>query len=149
VTLRHPDVAGAIGVALVGVMVVAGALLTPDPGFGVVGPAALPLVFGGLIFVSAAWLLRDALTGRNRPETVPVDAVPLALSALALAGYFAIFIPVGFVLSSIAFLVVEARILGSRALVRDLIASGLFVLALYLVFTRFLTVGLPRGPLPL
>lgn len=147
-TLRHPDVLGAVAMALVGVIVIAGALLTRDPGFGEVGPAALPLVFGGLIFVAAAWLLFDALRGRNAPETLPVDLTPLLLSSVALAAYFALFIPVGYLISSIAFLVVEARILGSRTLVRDLIAAALFVTALYFVFTQFLGVGLPRGPLP-
>jgi hypothetical protein len=52
------------------------------------------------------------------------------------------------VLSGIPYLVAEARILGSRALVRDAVAALIFVLALYLLFVRFLTVDLPNGPLP-
>jgi hypothetical protein len=149
VTSRYPDVLGAIAMGLFGVVVVAGALLTPDPGFGVVGPAALPLTFGALIFLTAAWLLRDALAGVNPPAAVPLDGRPLLLSGLALVVYILLFLPAGFLIASIAFLIAEARVLGSRALRRDVIASVLFVVALYVVFTQFLSVGLPRGPLPL
>ena len=62
--------------------------------------------------------------------------------------FFAAFIPLGFVLSGTAFLVAQARILGSRSLARDVIASIVFVLAVYWLFVGFLTVDLPNGPLP-
>lgn len=146
---RMADAVGAFVVAAVGVLVIAGALLTEDPGLGVVGPAVLPTAIGVLILGSALWLLRDALTGRGASETEPLDGRPLALSAAALAAFFAAFVPAGFVLSAIAFLVAEARILGSRALVRDAVAAVAFVVALYLLFVRFLTIDLPKGPLPL
>jgi putative tricarboxylic transport membrane protein len=146
---RDPDVIGAAIVATVGVLVIAGALTTPDPGFGVVGPGVLPAAIGVLMLGSAGWLLRDALLGRARSAVEALDGRPLALSALALAAFFAAFVPLGFVLASTAFLVVEARILGSRALLRDLLVAAGFVVVLYLLFVRFLTINLPTGPLPL
>ena len=99
------------------------------------------------MLLSAVWLLRDALATKTAPALGDVDVAPLALTALALLGYFLAFVPLGFILSSVAFLVVEARILGSRALVRDVIASVALVLALYVLFVYFLTVRLPQGPL--
>jgi hypothetical protein len=43
---------------------------------------------------------------------------------------------------------VQSRILGSRSLVRDIVATALFVGAIYLLFVKFLTIDLPHGPLP-
>jgi putative tricarboxylic transport membrane protein len=57
-------------------------------------------------------------------------------------------VPVGFVLTAIPYLVVQARILGSRAVVRDAIAAVVFVVAIYFLFVRFLGIDLPNGPLP-
>ena len=53
-----------------------------------------------------------------------------------------------FVLSAAAYLLIEARILGSRSLVRDAIVAVLFALVIYWLFDGFLTVDLPNGPLP-
>jgi hypothetical protein len=58
-------------------------------------------------------------------------------------------VPLGFVLTSTVFFIAESRILGSRALLRDVVATILFVGGLYLVFVKFLTIDLPHGPLPL
>jgi len=43
---------------------------------------------------------------------------------------------------------VQSRILGSRALVRDVIATVVFVACVYLLFVKFLTIDLPHGLLP-
>jgi hypothetical protein len=146
--LRRPDLVGAVAIALVAIAVIGGALSSPDPGFGVVRPATFPVVIGGLMILSAAWLTFDTLRGRKAPELEPLDRRPLLASAIASGAFLLAFVPVGFVLSAVPYLVIEARILGSRSLVRDSIACVLFVLALYFLFVRFLTVDLPNGPLP-
>lgn len=146
--MRHPDVIGAVAVFIVGLIAIAAALTTPDPGFGVVGPAVLPTVLGVLVLVSAAWLARDALVAHPLPTLEPLDRTPLASTVVATALFFTLFVPLGFVLSGAAYLVVEARILGSRRLARDILASVLFALGLDLLFVRILTVDLPHGPLP-
>ncbi|MGH2499303.1 MAG: tripartite tricarboxylate transporter TctB family protein [Candidatus Limnocylindria bacterium] len=146
--LRHPDAIGGIAIAAIGAVALAAALATPDPGFGVVGPAALPSVLAVLIVATGAWLLVATLRAPAAPEIPPLDRRPLLLAAVALAIFLALFIPLGFLLSSALFLVVMARILGSRATLRDGVAGIAFVVALYLLFDRLLTVTLPRGPLP-
>lgn len=147
--MRHPDLIGAAALFAVGLVAIAAALTTPDPGFGVVGPAVLPTSLGVLVLVSAVWLARDALTAREIRVLEPLDRRTLAWSLLATGSYFAIFVPLGFLLSGTAYLVVEARILGSRSLVRDLVVSAAFVAGLYLLFVGALSVQLPRGPLPI
>ncbi len=146
-TLRNPDVIAAIAITSIAFLVIGGGLTTPDPGFGVVGPAVFPVAIGILMLVSAVWLLRSALTA-EAPVLAPVDRSPLAASLAATAAYLLAFVPLGFAISGTLFLVVEARILGSRSLVRDAIAAALFVGALYILFVRFLTIDLPHGPFP-
>jgi putative tricarboxylic transport membrane protein len=147
VTIRHPDAIGALAIVIVGVLVIYGGATTPDPGFGVVGPAVFPVAIGVLMLASAAWLARDAL-GSAIPLLAPVDRGPF-LGTIATTGAYLVAFPIlGFVLSSTLFLIVQARILGSRALWRDVIATVLFVAAIYVLFVRFLTIDLPHGPLP-
>lgn len=146
--VRDPDVIGALAIFVIGIVSIAAALTTPDPGFGVVGPAVLPTALGVLVVVSAIWLARDALARREPMVLDPLDRRPLTASLVATAVYLAAFVPLGFILSSAAYLMAEARILGSTRPVRDAIAAVAVVVGLYLVFVRFLTVELPRGPLP-
>jgi len=148
VSARDPDLIGAAAIAVIAVATLAGGLTTPDPGFGVVPPAAFPVVLGLLMLATAAWLAFDTLRRSRKAEVEPFDRRPFAATAIAAAMFLAAFIPLGFVLSGTAFLVAQSRILGSRALVRDVIASIVFVLAVYWLFVGFLTVDLPNGPLP-
>lgn len=145
---RHPDAIGAVAIAAAALLVIVGGLTTPDPGFGVVGPAAFPTVIGGLMLVSALWLARDTV-GRAVPALDPVDRAPLIATCLTTGAFLVAFIPLGFVLSSVGYLVVQSRILGSRAWKRDAVAAAVFVLALYWLFVRLLTIDLPHGVLPL
>lgn len=135
-------------VAALGVVVLAGALTTPDVQFGVVGPAVLPSAFGVLVIISGLWLSLTSL--RAEPPVIDaLDRRPLIQSVIAIALYFAAFVPLGFIVSSTVFFFALAWILGSRSVLRDALASAGFVVALYLLFERLLTVDLPAGVLPL
>lgn len=147
-SLRHPDAIGAAAIAVVAVATLAGGLTTPDPGFGVVPPAAFPVVLGVLMLTTAVWLAFDTFRQARTPEVEPLSRQSFAATAVASAVFLTAFVPLGFVLSGTAFLIAQSRILGSRALVRDAIASLIFVLAVYWLFVGFLTVDLPNGPLP-
>ena len=147
-TRRHPDAIGAAVIAVASIAIIAGGVTTPDPGFGVVSPALFPTVIGVLMLVSAAWLAWDTVRAPRVHEIDPMDGRPFAYTLAATAAFLFAFVPLGFVISAAAFLVAQSRILGSRALLRDVIASTIFITALYLLFVRFLTIGLPKGPLP-
>ena len=139
---------GAAAIAVLAVITLIGGLTTPDPGFGVVGPAVLPTIIGALMLVTAIWLAIDVTRGTPPPVTEELDRRPFAYSVAATAVFLFAFVPLGFVISSSAFLVAQARILGSRDLVRDVIASLAFIVGLYVLFVQFLTIALPKGPLP-
>jgi hypothetical protein len=148
VTLRHPDAIGAVAITLVAIAVIVGALTGADPGFGVVRPATFPVAIGVLMLASAAWLAFDIVRRRMAVSFEEIDRRPLGATAVAAAVFLLAFVPVGFVLTAIPYVIAQARILGSRALLRDAIASVVFVLAIYFLFVRLLTVDLPNGPLP-
>ena len=147
-TRPHPDAIGVAVILAIATLTIAGGLATPDPGFGVVSPAVFPVVLGVLMLGSAAWLAIETVRGSTLPAPDRLDGRPLAATAIATALFLTTFVPVGFVITGTAFLIVGARILGSTALVRDAIASLVFILALYWLFVGFLKVPLPNGPLP-
>jgi len=148
VTSRNPDLVGAAAIAVLAVVTIAGGVTTPDPGFGVVSPAVLPTIIGVLMLVTAIWLGVDAARGTPPPQTEALDRRPFAYTVAATAAFLFAFVPLGFVISAAAFLVAQSRILGSRHPVRDVIASVAFIAGLYVLFVRFLTIALPKGPLP-
>lgn len=147
-TLRHPDLIGAALIAAMAVAIIVAGATTPDPGFGVVPPAAFPVTIGVLMLAAAALLLVETLRARRAVLTEAIDARPLASTAIATAAFLFAFVPLGFLVSAALFVPVQARILGSRAPVRDIVVGVVFAVAVYLLFVRFLTIDLPSGPLP-
>ena len=147
-TPRNPDVIGATAIAVLAMITLVGGVTTPDPGFGVVGPAVLPTIIGALMLVAAIWLAVDVARGSPPPQTEALDRRPFAYSVAATAAFLLAFVPLGFVISASAFLIAQARILGSRHPVRDVIASLGFIVGLYVLFVQLLTIALPKGPLP-
>jgi putative tricarboxylic transport membrane protein len=148
VTSRNPDTIGAAAIAVLAIVTIAGGVTTPDPGFGVVSPAVLPTIIGVLMLITAVWLAFDVSRGSPAPQTEVLDTRPFAYTVGATALFLFAFVPLGFIISAATFLVAQARILGSRHLVRDVIASIGFISGLYVLFVRFLTIALPKGPLP-
>jgi putative tricarboxylic transport membrane protein len=108
-------------------------------------PEALPGEVGGV----AAEALDDETGGApaEAAAEAPPDWATLGGIAALLAVYIALYIPLGFPIASALFLVAGARVLGSRAWPRDVIAGILVSLAAYLVFTFLLGLELPGGPL--
>ncbi|MGH8733658.1 MAG: hypothetical protein ACREVB_08255, partial [Burkholderiales bacterium] len=86
-TARHPDAIGAAVIAAAAVATIAGGVTTPDPGFGVVSPAAFPVVLGILMLASAAWLGFDTLRRRTELALEPLDRRPFALTAVTYAAF--------------------------------------------------------------
>jgi putative tricarboxylic transport membrane protein len=66
-------------------------------------------------------------------------------TAALLTGYLIAFERAGFVISTFIYLVLQARILGSRRLRRDLIVSIVISLLAFGLFDRLLQVSLPDG----
>ena len=138
--------------------------LRAGPGYAAVGPKTFPIIVG-LVFLGSGLgvllgLVREARrevphTEAGGPDSAVVEGAegvgtdwPTLLGVAGLlAAYIALYKPLGFILASIVLLPVGARVLGSRAPLRDVIVGVALSLAIYVVFTRLLGLELPAGPL--
>lgn len=111
----------------------------------IVGPAAYPLLIGGLMAALAAILLIQSV---RAPASPPPDSGrhtrPLVFG-LALTAYVLTFEWLGFVVSTVIFLAFSYRWLGERHLLKGMLVAVLITVALWLVFVRALDVTLPSG----
>ena len=109
----------------------------------------------GLILLSALFLLRTwwrpdvALAERSAEEDDATHWATPGLIMVALLAYAFLLEPVGYPLATAAVFVALARILGSHALVRDVLAGLVLGFGLFTAFTQYLGVSLPAGLTPI
>ena len=135
-------------------------------GYSVIGPATIPLVVAfGLLVLSAIFALRTTispdvdLAEQAAEEESACHWPTVGLIALALFGYALALdgfqlgpleVPsLGYIPATAVFLPITSRILGSRSLLRDVIAGLGIAIVVYFGFTEFLGVRLPGGLLDL
>ena len=117
-------------------------------GYAAVGPWTFPSVLFVGLTLSLIAAIRVEATDRHRldaDESVPNRRQSVALTAALLTGYLIAFERAGFVISTFIYLVLQARILGSRRLRRDLIVALVISLLAFGLFDRLLQVSLPGG----
>jgi len=146
--------ATALGVLAIGVVALLATFAIPAgrDGWATSGARFFPLLVSiGLIFFAVAQLLRttvlaDEDLGRHAADEAAETewATPAVLMA-ALVAYALVLEPLGYVVATALLFPVAARALGSRALVRDVVAGIVFAVAVDLLFTRVLAVPLPIG----
>jgi putative tricarboxylic transport membrane protein len=160
---------------LLGLIFVVGALtITPDPSaFKVLGPRVAPLTIGvAAVLVSIALVVRGLRPGsRPEAEAAPPDEIGtnaatsdeaddvdeasagsawrthrrLIVTFGLLTVYILVFIPLGYVVSTFAFLLVLTTYTEPRKVLRNSLFAAAFAVVVYLVFTRGLQVQLPPG----
>ncbi|MDO8391773.1 MAG: tripartite tricarboxylate transporter TctB family protein [Actinomycetota bacterium] len=148
-----------IGVGVVVTLMGAGILskvgdIRLPKGYTVIGPRAMPTVVGvalvglGIAFTIQSVLRRDAalLSSVTAEHADGRRGVVLSL-VVALVLYTRLLVPVGYVVTTIVFLPVAARILGSRSPLRDVTVGACIAVAAYECFTRLLDIRLPAGVL--
>ena len=125
-------------------------------GYGTSGPRFVPLIVAcGLILLSALFLLRTwwrpdvALAERSAEEDDATHWATPGLIMVALLAYAFLLEPIGYPLATAAVFVALARILGSHALVRDVLAGLVLGFGLFTAFTQYLGVSSPAGLTPI
>jgi len=125
-------------------------------GYGTSGPRFVPLIVAcGLILLSALFLLRTwwrpdvALAERSAEEDDATHWATPGLIMVTLLAYAFLLEPIGYPLATAAVFVALARILGSQALVRDVLAGLVLGFGLFTAFTQYLGVSLPAGLTPI
>lgn len=155
-SFRGPRAWGMILLAIaIGVLAGTTAIRSQE-GYAATGPRFAPLLVGLLLLVlSALFLARTVvrpdvdLAERAARESATTDWARPALVVASLLAYAFLMEPLGYVVATALFFVATARILGSRALLRDALAGLAIGLVMYVAFTQFLGVDLPAGLTPI
>ena len=113
---------------------------------------AFPKVLGFAMLCLSVWLFFERPQG-EAAEAPPMaerlrSAMPVVVTAVAIAAYAALLDTLGFVLASFLLVGGLTAYYGYRRHVVNATVALLVPLVLYLVMTRLMTVHLPRGLLP-
>lgn len=119
------------------------------------GPKAFPRLLGIGLLIAAAMLLVEILRDRKKPKTgassastwEPHDWVVVGISVWT-ALYILAFEPLGYMLSTVIYLLVLTAYFNRGRWLMNVLTSVLFVVISYFVFTKLLSVNLARGILP-
>jgi putative tricarboxylic transport membrane protein len=128
------------------------------------GPRAFPRILTAALLITVALLLFEIFFSKDRkksglaPEPMPAaDAtqserdtrwvIPATVAATAL--YFFLFEPLGFVISSSAYLLAMTMYFNPGKLVANALVSLLVPVTCYLIFNQVLGVDLARGIFPI
>lgn len=121
-------------------------------GYSVVGPSIFPIVVSlGLTALGAALALRTTiwpdrdLGAKAGAEAVATHWPTSGMLGALLVAYALCLGPLGYIVSTAILLPASARVLGSRALVRDVLIGVALAIVIFFGFTRFLSIRLPAG----
>ncbi|MFL0459683.1 tripartite tricarboxylate transporter TctB family protein [Kytococcus sedentarius] len=169
---RRREVLVGLTVLVAGLLLLVAALQIAEParqspGFG---PRVLPLAVSSGLVICGALLVWGALRGRDpraglgddllgeedgdRVEEVldwdepPVPWTGLAVVVGSLVLYAVLFIPLGFIASTLIFLMALTTWIHPGAWLRNLIFAVVVPIGVYFLFTEVLAVKLPSGILP-
>lgn len=119
----------------------------------VISPATFPTVLSVILIGAGLALAINGLRCRRADAEdvegdAPAESVPwrrLLLMVVAFAAYCVLFIPVGFLISTFAFLTLVTSAVDATRWKRNLLFALGFSAAVYLAFTQLLAVELPAG----
>ncbi|MBK1842857.1 tripartite tricarboxylate transporter TctB family protein [Azospirillum sp. YIM B02556] len=154
---RSADIGAGIVVAVVAIAAIVVSRDFPTTGLDSdVGPARFPLIYAGVLVVLSAILIIGRLlpTRRNRESAAAPSQpgsgfrfVPVAIGIVATAVYIYLISLIGYLPTTVVFLVGMMRLMGQRSWVRTpLLAVGITAF-LYLIFLYGLQIPLPVGSL--
>lgn len=158
---RH-DIAVAIGVVLLGVLVIALTWTTTTPIVkDTVGPRFFPFVLGLLFIVGGSVVAFQRFRSMNvdggyrvEPEGATDDDPALPASAWRAAAmigltiaYAILFRPLGFLISTPIYVVAAFAVMNERRYLATSIWAVIYTIATYLLFAVLLDLRFPMGPL--
>jgi putative tricarboxylic transport membrane protein len=117
------------------------------------GPKAFPRLLGVCLLISAALLLVEMHKAKKQPAQQPAIADPEGHKHLAMmAGvaiwtglYFAVFEPIGYILSTMLYLLPLMVYLNKGKWTANVLTAVLFSIGTYVLFQKILGVSLPKG----
>lgn len=141
-------VVGIALIALSGVVWWNASLVAGNPIFGI-GPRAMPYaVAGGLAILGLCHLVVAARGGSGAGDEEPADWGAIGWIVVGLVAMISsVGLGVGFIPAMTILFATTARAFGRGGFLVDLAIGFAVSLVVYLLFTKALTLGLPRGPL--
>jgi putative tricarboxylic transport membrane protein len=144
-------VAGLIGILIAVYTVWEGSGMPPDVVMKI-GPSFFPNILAGFLALCSLALIVTALRGRSKGSVAPLrisdPGVQRGLVALAATLAYCILLkPLGFIPTSLAFMVFMMVTLGRRKPMALVAAPWVVTLSIWLVFEKFLHLDLPPGVL--
>jgi hypothetical protein len=146
VEVRRIELAVAIALLILGVLVAATAARMPMGSPSLPGPGFLPLILGILIAVVAAIVGVRSLTTPGQAEPVLLGHANIAITAVALIGVSLLFERLGYFPSVIAFMFVMLVTISPLNWRRSAVAAIVVAVACHLFFDVLLGVRLPPMP---
>lgn len=148
-------VAGVVTFVVAAVVFVASLQIAKPAAAEVVGPKVLPVTFSVALAAAAVALVVRGFRARALPAPATDDDTEqapkpgqtrrlLVLAAMLLV-YVLVFIPVGYMLSTFAFLAAVSTYIDRKKWIRNLVFAAVFSVVVYFAFTRGLQVELPPG----
>ncbi len=115
------------------------------------GPAFFPwLMVGGIAFFSVLLLVRAVLLGGSKDAQGDADSGfslkllgKLAFFVVFMLIYAAVYVEVGFLISTAVFFIVAMLVLGERRIVHVAVIPVCVIVSVYLIFTKIMQVYIP------
>jgi putative tricarboxylic transport membrane protein len=144
-------VAGLIGLLIGAYTVWEGSVMPPDVVMKI-GPSFFPNILAGFLILTSLALIVTALRGRSKGSVAPLrvsdPGVQRGLITLAATLVYCILLkPLGFIPTSLAFMVFMMVTLGRRKPMALLVAPWVVTLSIWVVFEKILHLDLPPGVL--
>ena len=158
---RAAEVALAAGVVALGLLVLwKTGEIRITPMNARIGPRVIPYIVGGGLVVVGLWFIIELLLGRGTGPAAGEDSEDVDLSretdwrtigfiGAALIAYLILIERAGFIVASSVLFFIAAFGMGSRRVVRDSVIAIVLSVAVFLIFTRGLSLRLPEGIVPI
>lgn len=160
-TGRIAEFALAVGVIILGIVVLWQTReIRITPMNARIGPRVIPYVVGSGLILVGIWFAVDVLRGRgpqtgggedseDADPTLPTEWSTIGFIAIALVAYLFLIERAGFIIASAVLFFGAAFGMGSRRILRDVVIAVVMSTAIFLIFTRGLSLRLPEGVLPI
>lgn len=150
--MKAADIIGGLVGILIGLYAIWEGMNMPTDAVMNIGPSFFPIVLAGFLILFSVVLIINALKGKSKGTVTPLKlsdkGVQRGLITLIASIVFCVVLePLGFIPSSIIFLVFMMFVMGNRKPLQILIAPPLVTITVWLIFEKVLNLSMPAGVL--
>jgi len=148
--MKNADIVGGLVGTLIGVYAIWEGTNMPTDYIMKVGPSFFPNILAGLLIIFSVASIIFALKGKSKGTVEPIRLSDKGtqrglITLLATIIFCAVLDPLGFIPTSIIFLVFMMLLMGNRKPWQLLVAPPLVTLSIWLVFEKILNLSMPPG----